>query len=70
MDSKDDPGVGGVFFKYMKNRLAGNRGHTWWGVSLTQLFPQPSVFYFLLGLPSELSPLVLPTHTLTYTPQG
>lgn len=26
-DSRDDPGVGGVFFKYTKNRLAGSRGH-------------------------------------------
>lgn len=76
-DSRDDPGVGGVFFKYMKNRLAGSRGHMQGvgkGGPPTQLFSQPSVFYFLLELTSELplnlSPLILPTDTLTYTPQG
>lgn len=39
MDSRDDPGVGGVFFKYMKNGLAESRGYMQgWGVPLTQLF--------------------------------
>lgn len=27
MDSRDAPGAGGVFFKYIKNRLSGSGGH-------------------------------------------
>lgn len=76
MDSRDAPGAGGVFFKYIKNRLSGSGGHmregevSFHSAVLTAIVVSHSLLELTSELPLNLSALVLPTDTFTYTPQG